>query len=119
MVGERGEKVSGGQRQRIAIARAILRRPEILILDEASSALDPQTERKVQAALDELCREATTFVIAHRLSTVQRADQILVIRDGHLVERGTHQTLLAAGGVYATLVSRQLEGERELRGDAT
>ena len=118
VVGERGEKVSGGQRQRIAIARAILRQPEILILDEASSALDPHTERKVQAALDELCKQATTFVIAHRLSTVQRADQILVIRDGELVERGTHDELLQREGVYATLVSRQLECERELRGDA-
>jgi len=103
IVGDRGVLLSGGQRQRIAIARALLRDTPILILDEATSALDTAAERHIQAALDQLVRNRTTFVIAHRLSTVERADQILVLRDGAIVEYGTHTQLLAQHGVYADL----------------
>ena len=103
IVGDRGVLLSGGQRQRIAIARALLRDTPILILDEATSALDTAAERHIQAALDQLVRNRTTFVIAHRLSTVEHADRILVLRDGALVEYGTHADLLARGGVYAEL----------------
>jgi ATP-binding cassette, subfamily B, bacterial MsbA len=103
IVGDRGVLLSGGQRQRIAIARALLRDTPILILDEATSALDTAAERHIQAALDQLVRNRTTFVIAHRLSTVERADQILVLRDGAIVEYGTHKQLLAQHGVYADL----------------
>jgi subfamily B ATP-binding cassette protein MsbA len=103
IVGDRGVLLSGGQRQRIAIARALLRDTPILILDEATSALDTAAERHIQAALDQLVRNRTTFVIAHRLSTVERADQILVLRDGAIVEYGTHAQLLAHRGVYADL----------------
>lgn len=110
LAGERGGKLSGGQVQRLAIARAVLKNPSVLVLDEATSALDTGTEGEVQVALDALARSATTFVVAHRLSTVRGADQILVIDRGRLVERGTHDDLVAAGGVYAALVSRQIEG---------
>jgi len=103
MVGDRGVMVSGGQRQRISIARALLRDTPILILDEATSALDTAAERHIQAALDQLVRNRTTFVIAHRLSTVERADRILVLRDGAVVEYGAHADLLARHGVYAEL----------------
>ncbi|MFN3486204.1 MAG: ABC transporter ATP-binding protein [Planctomycetota bacterium] len=109
-VGERGAKLSGGQRQRIAIARAILRDPDILVLDEATSALDAESEQAVQAALQNLLRSdhRITFVIAHRLSTVKGADRILVLDEGRLVEEGTHEALLARGGVYAGLYRSQL-----------
>jgi subfamily B ATP-binding cassette protein MsbA len=103
VVGERGTELSGGQRQRLAIARAILRDPPILILDEATSALDTEAERLVQEAIERLLAGRTVFVIAHRLSTVQRADEIVVVDEGHIVERGSHDSLLAAGGQYKRL----------------
>jgi ATP-binding cassette subfamily B protein len=109
-VGERGATLSGGERQRIAIARALLKDPPILILDEATSALDAATEAKVQRALTELMAGRTTFVIAHRLSTIRGADQILVFREGHIVERGTFDELTRAGGAFAELVASQLSG---------
>lgn len=107
VVGERGVKLSAGQRQRIAIARAILKDPRILILDEATSALDTESERWVQAALDRLMQGRTSFVIAHRLSTIQRADMILVMSGGEIVERGTHESLLANSGLYRRLHEMQ------------
>ena len=110
-VGERGLKLSGGEKQRVAIARAILKDPAILIFDEATSALDSLTERDVQQALRRVARERTTLVIAHRLSTVIDADQIIVLHDGRVAERGTHAELLALGGRYATLWERQQKGE--------
>jgi ATP-binding cassette subfamily B protein len=110
VVGERGHRFSGGERQRIAIARTILRNPPILVLDEATSALDVETERQVQEALDALAEGRTTIAIAHRLSTVRDADQILVLDHGAIVERGTHAELVEAGGRYAELVARDALG---------
>jgi ATP-binding cassette, subfamily B, bacterial MsbA len=107
MIGDRGVMLSGGQRQRLAIARALLQNPEILILDEATSALDTVSERLVQSALDDLSRSRTTLVIAHRLSTVQKADQIAVLEQGRVVEVGTHEQLLRHGGYYSRLYSMQ------------
>ncbi|WP_375597906.1 ABCB family ABC transporter ATP-binding protein/permease [Devosia sp. Naph2] len=108
-VGERGLKLSGGEKQRVAIARTILKSPSILILDEATSALDTKTERDIQAALDEVSRNRTTVVIAHRLSTVVNADEILVLRDGQVAERGNHAALLQQDGLYAQMWNRQRE----------
>jgi ABC-type multidrug transport system fused ATPase/permease subunit len=108
LVGPRGTKLSGGQRQRIAIARAILADPKILLLDEATSALDSESERLVNEALERLMENRTSLVIAHRLSTVRHADQILVIAKGHLVEQGTHEHLYAANGTYRFLAETQL-----------
>jgi ATP-binding cassette subfamily B protein len=107
VVGERGYKLSGGEKQRVAIARAILKNPRILLLDEATSALDTQSERLIQAALNRLMVGRTTVAIAHRLSTIVNADQILVLDHGRVVERGTHEDLLAAGGAYAQLYAAQ------------
>jgi ATP-binding cassette, subfamily B, heavy metal transporter len=111
-VGERGLKLSGGEKQRVAIARTILKGPPILVLDEATSALDSFTEREIQDALDRVSRGRTTLVIAHRLSTVIGADEITVFDHGVIVERGTHDALLAKGGVYAALWNRQREAEQ-------
>ena len=107
VVGERGVKLSGGQRQRVAIARAILADPRILILDEATSSLDSESEAKIQEGLSYLMKGRTTFVIAHRLSTIRRADQILVVEDGRIAERGTHESLYAAEGRYWDLYTKQ------------
>jgi len=112
MVGERGLKLSGGEKQRIAIARTILKSPPILILDEATSALDTATEQEIQQALDLVSRDRTTLIIAHRLSTVINADEILVLKSGRFVERGTHQQLLEKKGLYASMWARQLEATR-------
>jgi len=112
MVGERGLKLSGGEKQRVAIARVILKAPKILIFDEATSALDTKTEREIQASLAEVAAGHTTLAIAHRLSTVVDADQILVLDQGRIVERGTHRELLARGDVYAEMWARQQEAAR-------
>jgi len=109
MVGERGLKLSGGEKQRVAIARTILKAPPILILDEATSALDTRTEQEIQSALDVVSRNRTTLVIAHRLSTVINADEIIVLKDGVIAERGTHGELIDRDGLYASMWSRQRE----------
>src|SRR5690625_219996 len=107
-----GVRLSGGQKQRIAIARALLKNPRILILDEATSALDADSEAYVTAALEELMENRTTFIIAHRLATVVRADQILVLDEGRIVESGSHEQLLNKGGMYRSLYEKQLKAMR-------
>ncbi|MDD3433784.1 MAG: ATP-binding cassette domain-containing protein, partial [Tepidiphilus sp.] len=107
-IGENGALLSGGQRQRLAIARALLKDAPVLVLDEATSALDNESERAVQAALETLMQGRTTLVIAHRLTTVERADRIVVMERGRIVESGTHAQLLAAGGRYAQLYREDL-----------
>ena len=111
LVGERGLKLSGGEKQRVAIARTILKAPPILMLDEATSALDSHTEKEIQDALERVARDRTTLVIAHRLSTVIYADNIIVLDHGEIVEQGTHLELLAKGGLYASLWTRQREAD--------
>jgi len=106
-IGDRGGKLSGGQRQRISIARAILKNPPILILDEATSALDTESEKLVQEALENLMKSRTTLVVAHRLSTIVRADEICVLHEGRIVERGKHEDLLLLNGYYKRLVDMQ------------
>jgi ATP-binding cassette subfamily B protein/subfamily B ATP-binding cassette protein MsbA len=112
-IGERGVKLSGGQQQRLAIARAILASPQILILDEATSNLDTESEQLIQASMSTLLAGRTTFVIAHRLSTVRRADLILLMEEGRVIERGTHDELMSARGVYYDMVQRQIASQGE------
>jgi len=110
-VGERGLKLSGGEKQRVAIARTLLKNPPVLILDEATSALDSRTEAEIQDTLERVAERRTTIMIAHRLSTVVRADEIVVLEAGQVAERGTHAQLLASGGLYASMWNRQREAE--------
>ena len=118
LVGERGLKLSGGEKQRVAIARAILKQPTIFLFDEATSALDSQTEKDIQAALNQVSASRTTLVIAHRLSTIIDADEILVMAEGQIAERGTHHALLAQEGLYASMWARQSKGFEADRGEA-
>lgn len=108
-VGERGLRLSGGEKQRVAIARTLLKNPKIVLLDEATSALDTETERQIQESLSQISENRTTLVIAHRLSTIINSDQILVMKNGTIAERGTHEELLAMQGEYANLWQKQLE----------
>ena len=115
MVGERGITLSGGQKQRTALARALVRQPKILILDDAFSSVDTDTEERILRRLRDVMRHRTTILVSHRVSTVQHADQIVVLREGRLVERGTHDELLALGGYYADLYQKQLLEEELAR----
>ena len=111
MVGNRGLKLSGGEKQRISIARVLLKDPALLIFDEATSALDSISESKIQEAIDPLIESRTSILIAHRLSTIMAADEILVVRDGEIVERGVHEDLVKQGGVYTELYETQFKKE--------
>lgn len=117
-VGERGLRLSGGEKQRVAIARTILKEPAIVLLDEATSALDTQTERNIQAALNKVCANRTTIIIAHRLSTIIHADQILVLQDGEIVERGRHEELISYNGKYHSMWQAQLQNDQEATKDS-
>lgn len=112
-VGERGLRLSGGEKQRVAIACTILKAPSIVLLDEATSALDTQAERNIQAALSRVCVGRTTIVVAHRLSTIIHADEILVLKEGEIVERGKHEELISHGGVYHAMWQAQLQNGQE------
>jgi ATP-binding cassette subfamily B protein len=114
IVGERGYRLSGGEKQRLAIARVILKDPRVLVLDEATSHLDSQSEALIQDALEKIMENRTSIVIAHRLSTILAADQILVMDRGQIIERGKHADLLAQGGLYAQLYETQFRGQREM-----
>jgi ATP-binding cassette subfamily B protein len=118
-VGERGLKLSGGEKQRVAIARTILKDPRILLFDEATSALDSHNEKEIQASLRQISKDRTTLVIAHRLSTIVDADEIIVLKNGQIVERGVHRALLAANGEYAAMWRRQQQSDRDADGDLT
>ena len=110
MIGDRGGRLSGGQRQRVSIARAILKNPPILILDEATSSIDTKTELRIQKTFDKMMSGRTSFIVAHRLSTIRSADMILVMRDGRIVEQGTHSQLLKKGGFYCEIYNSQFAG---------
>lgn len=116
-VGERGLRLSGGEKQRVAIARTILKAPNIVLLDEATSALDTQAERNIQAALNRVCAGRTTIIIAHRLSTIIHADEILVLKEGEIVERGKHEELISHGGIYHAMWQAQLQNDQETNKD--
>jgi ATP-binding cassette subfamily B protein len=118
VVGDRGHRLSGGEKQRIALARLLLKGPRVVVLDEATAHLDSESEAAVQRALDHALEGRTSVVIAHRLSTVRRADQILVVDGGQVVERGTHEVLLALGGTYAELYRTQFQDDAVPAGDA-
>jgi len=117
VIGEQGIRLSGGERQRLAIARALLKDPPVLILDEATSSLDSESEREVQQALDRLIEGRTTLVIAHRLSTVRHADRLVVMDGGHIVETGTHEELLRVDGLYKRLYDIQFAWEEGKQGE--